>query len=69
LVCLAKQEYPDLSHYQETEIVFRLHKKHHAGLVCASPSLERVNELLNHYSHRFAQDFLAVAPPLDKPPS
>ena len=69
LVCLAKQEYPDLSTYQEKEIVFRLHKKHHAGLVVADQSSERVNELLHNYSHRFAQDFLAVVPPLDKPPT
>ena len=36
LVCLARQEYPDLSPYQEPEIVYRMHKKHHAGMVIAS---------------------------------
>lgn len=69
LVCLARQEYPELAAYQEPEVVFRLHKKHHAGLVVASPYAERIEALLHSYSQRFAQDFLAVAPPLDKPPT
>lgn len=69
LVCLARQEYPDLSNYQAPEVVFRLHKKQHAGIVVASPDATRVQDLLSTYSQRFAQDFLAVAPPLDKPPT
>jgi hypothetical protein len=69
LVCLARQEYPDMDGYQEPEIVYRLHKKHHAGLVVASPDYERVMTLLEQYQTRFAHDFLAVAPPLDKPPT
>jgi hypothetical protein len=28
----------------------------------------RIEELLEQYSRRFAADFLAIAPPLDKPP-
>lgn len=69
LVCLAKQKWPDLSAYQADEIVYRVNKKYHAGLVVASPSHERVEQLINDYTPRFAQDFLAVAPPLDKPPT
>ncbi len=69
LVCLARQEYPDLSGYQEPEVVFRLHKKHHAGIVIAAPQAERILHLLHTYAERFAHDFLAVAPPLDKPPT
>jgi carbamoylphosphate synthase large subunit len=69
LVCLARQEYPDLSGYQDPEIVFRLHKKHHAGLVVASALPARIEDLISNYSQRFGQDFLAVAPPLDKPPA
>lgn len=68
LVCLAQQEWPDLSPFNDPEVVWRLHKKHHAGLVLASPDFERVQSLLNAYGARFAQQFLAVAPPLDKPP-
>ncbi len=69
LVCLARQEYPDLSGYQDAEVVFRLRKQHHAGLVVASPDGARVQSLVDAYSERFARDFLAVAPPLDKPPT
>lgn len=68
LICLARQEWPDLSGYQDQEIVFRLNKKHHAGLIVASPDKDRVETLIAAYAQRFAYDFLAVAPPLDKPP-
>lgn len=69
LICLARQEWPDLSGYQDPEIVYRLNKKHHAGLVVASEDVNRIEALIADYSQRFAHDFLAVAPPLDKPPS
>jgi len=63
------QEWPDLSGYQDAEIVFRLNKKHHAGLIVASAERDRVETLIAAYAQRFAYDFLAVAPPLDKPPT
>ncbi len=69
LICLARQEYPDLSSYQDVEIVYRVNKKHHAGLILSSDRSERVEILIADYSRRFADDFLAVAPPLDKPPT
>jgi glutathione synthase/RimK-type ligase-like ATP-grasp enzyme len=68
MICLARQEWPDLSGYQDAEIVYRLHKKQHAGLVVASPNYERVEQLLGDYNGRFNHDFLAIAPPLDKAP-
>lgn len=69
MICLAKQEWPDLSGYQDPEIVYRVNKKQHAGLIVASPDVNRVESLIYDYSQRFAHDFLAVAPPLDKPPT
>lgn len=69
LVCLAQQEWPDLSGFSDPEIVWRLQKKQHAGLVLASPDFDRVQALLDDYASRFAREFLAVAPPLDKPPA
>ncbi|MCA9941059.1 MAG: ATP-grasp domain-containing protein [Anaerolineales bacterium] len=68
LICLARQEHPDLSAYQDAEIVYRLHKKQHAGLIVASHDAGRIEYLLQEYGDRFARDFLAVAPPLDKAP-
>ena len=64
--CLSRQEYPDLSAYQDLEVAWRLTKKHHAGLILASPSSERLQTLLDDYSRRFGEDFLAVMPPLEK---
>lgn len=66
--CLARQEYPDLGAYNDPEVVWRLRKKHHAGLIVASPDAARVESLLNGYAQRFAEDFLAVLPPLEKAP-
>ena len=62
--CLARQEWPDLSGYEDPEITWRLNKKHHAGLIVASPDAARVESLLSSYAERFARDFLAVLPPL-----
>ncbi len=69
LICLARQEHPDLSSYQDPEIVYRVDKKQHAGLIVSSTESERVESLIAAYIQRFAAEFLAVAPPLDKPPS
>ena len=66
--CLARQEYPDLSAYNDPEVVWRLIKKHHAGLILASASSDRLQSLLDEYSRRFGEDFLAVMPPLEKGP-
>jgi carbamoylphosphate synthase large subunit len=69
MICLARQEWPDLSGYQDPEIVYRVHKQQHAGLIVASPQHERIEQLIHDYSQRFAHDFLAVAPPLDTAPT
>ena len=61
--CLAHQEWPDLSGYNDPEVVWRLDKKYHAGLIVFSPDAARVESLLNSYAERFARDFLAVMPP------
>ncbi len=61
--CLAHQEWPDFSGYNDPEVVWRLNKKYHAGLIVASPDAARVESLLNSYAERFARDFLAVLPP------
>jgi len=69
LVCLARQEWPDLSAYNDPEVVYRVDKKHHAGLVVAAADPGRVEWLLGSYVERFARDFLAVLPPLEKAPT
>jgi biotin carboxylase len=67
ILSLARQEYPDTNAYDDPEIVYRVKKKHHAGLIVRSPKLERVSELLDDYGRRFAEDFVAVLPPMERP--
>jgi phosphoribosylamine-glycine ligase len=67
ILSLAKQEYPDTSAYDDPEIVYRVKKKHHAGLIVRSKKIERVNELLDDYARRFADDFVATLPPMERP--
>lgn len=69
LVSLARQEWPDLRAYNDPEVVWRLHRKNHAGLVVAAPDPARVAALLDSYTQRFAADFFATLPPLTKPTS
>ncbi len=66
VLSLAKQESPDTTAYDDPEIVYRVKKRHHAGLIVRSKKLERVEELLEQYGQRFADDFVAVVPPLEK---
>src|SRR6266481_902291 len=67
ILSLARQEYPDTAAYNDPEIVYRVKKKHHAGLIVRSPKLECVSELLNDYGRRFGEDYVAVLPPMERP--
>jgi biotin carboxylase len=62
VISLARQEWPDTTAYSDPEIVWRLRKRHHAGLIVASASLLRVHELLVAYMQRFREDFFATLP-------
>ncbi len=61
-LALANQDEPDTSHYHETEIVYRVSKPKHIGLIFFSGRQKRVDELLTTYTERITADFLAVAP-------
>src|SRR5687768_6391231 len=67
ILSLATQDQPDTSSYVDGEIIYRIKTRHHAGLIVRSPQLARVNDLLSSYSQRFADDFVAVAPPPERP--
>ena len=67
ILSLARQENPETSAYDDPEIVYRVNKYHHAGLIVKSSSAERVEQLLDSYAPRFANDFLATQPVPDKP--
>ena len=67
LVSLARQQHPDTSAYNDPEVVWRMDREYHVGLIVRSPNFHRVTELLDSYSARVAADFHAALPPADKP--
>ena len=69
VISLARQEWPDTSDYDDAEIVFRLNKRHHVGLLVASHDSGRVEWLLHEYALRLLRDFSATLPSPDKPTS
>jgi biotin carboxylase len=62
VLSLARQEEPDLSAYTDPEIVTRVRKRHHAGLIVSAADAARVRELVESYAMRFYDDFHAFAP-------
>jgi len=68
VLTLAKQEWPDMSGYTDPEIVYRVTKANHAGLIVASADESRVRTLLRQYAARFQQDFYAFVPAPERPP-
>jgi biotin carboxylase len=67
VLSLARQEDPDTSAYTAPEIVQRIRKRHHAGLIVASPDAARITQLLEEHVRRFYADFHASAPAPERP--
>ncbi|MEQ1473859.1 MAG: ATP-grasp domain-containing protein [Candidatus Acidiferrum sp.] len=67
ILSLARQEYPDTSGFTDAEIVQRISKYHHAGLILRSAGSARIQELIASYAVRFQNDFLATQPVPEKP--
>jgi len=61
-LALANQENPDTSHYSDEEIVYRVNKPKHVGLIFYSKKQKRLDDLLDIYTERITNDFLAMAP-------
>ncbi|MGH9945168.1 MAG: ATP-grasp domain-containing protein, partial [Pyrinomonadaceae bacterium] len=55
LVSLARQESPETSGYTDPEIVWRMNKPAHVGMIIKSPRIERVEQLISEYSGRFSR--------------
>ena len=58
LICLAREENPDLSGFDAPEVVCRMKRAFHAGLVLSSPDPERIEELERVYRERLQREFL-----------
>jgi len=67
VLCLARTAEPDTAMFTAPEIVLRLKKHHHAGLIVRSDDPERVRALLEEYAEGFAGEYLATAPVPDRP--
>ena len=67
VLCLAQTAEPDTADFDAPEIVYRMKKHHHAGLIVKSGDPQRVKALLERYAGEFARRFLASMPPPEKP--
>ncbi len=61
-LALANQEHPDTSHYTDEEIVYRVDKPKHVGLIFRTKEKSQLEELLGNYRERITNDFLQIAP-------
>jgi biotin carboxylase len=67
VLTLARQPEPDTAGYTDAEIVVRVRKHHHAGLIVASQDATRVEHLVSEYTRRFYEEFHAFAPAPARP--
>ena len=67
VLTLARQEDPDLSSFSDPEVVMRIRKHHHAGLIVASNDCSRVSAILDDYAQRFTNEFQAFVPAPERP--
>ncbi len=63
ITSLAKDQTPDLSAFDAPEVVWRLSKPYHAGLIVASPDRARVAALVDDYARRLGEEHSAFIPP------
>lgn len=67
ITCLTRDESPDLTAFDAPEVVWRLTKPHHAGLIVASPDRARVAALVDSYAQRLATGYNTFLPPTATP--
>lgn len=66
VVSLSRYEHPDTSSFTDAEIVWRMNKAWHIGLIVVSETSERVLELLDKYTQRIANEFHTSLPAPDR---
>jgi hypothetical protein len=68
LITLSNQEWPDYSHFNDSEVVWHMNDPFHIGLIVKSKTRDRVIELLDKYAIMIHDLGLhASAPAADKP--
>jgi hypothetical protein len=68
VVSLCRFQNPDTSAFTDKELVWRMEKKWHIGLIVKAKTTSRVLELLDSYTARIHSDFHAMAPAPDRSP-
>lgn len=61
-LALANTDEPDTSHYTDKEIVYRVSKPKHVGLIFYTTKEKKLEQLLQKYTEQISADFLATAP-------
>ncbi len=62
VVSLSRHQHPNTVGFNDAEIVWRMNKEYHIGLIVQAKTQERVLELLDSYTKRIFNDFHAAAP-------
>ena len=62
VVSLSRHQHPNTEGFNDAEIVWRMNKEYHIGLIVNAKTQERVLELLDDYTKRIFSDFHASAP-------
>jgi hypothetical protein len=66
VVSLSSHKHPDTSGFSDPEIVWRMNKEHHIGLIVQADSEKRVLNLLDDYTQRIFHGFHASEPVPEK---
>ncbi|GLU53137.1 ATP-grasp domain-containing protein [Dyadobacter frigoris] len=67
IISLTRQQWPDVSVFNDPEIVWRMDEEYHVGLVVRSKQRDKVIELLDKYAEIIQNDYHASAPAPDRP--
>jgi len=62
VVSLSRFEHPDMSAFDDLEVVWKISKPWHVGVIVTTDKFEVVRERLNEYTERIGTDFHASAP-------
>ncbi|MFT6997099.1 MAG: hypothetical protein ACJAQ4_000849 [Cryomorphaceae bacterium] len=62
VVSLSRFEHPDMSAFDDPEVVWKISKPWHVGVIVTTDKFEVVRERLNEYTEKIGTDFHASAP-------
>jgi len=67
LISLTRFQHPDSTPFEAPEIVWRLKKDYHIGMILRSKDSKKIKTLLDDYAEKVFKDYHASAPVPDKP--